>query len=250
MDATEELATEGIDRNSFVPFYHQLKVILGDRIRRGHFRPDDPLPSEHELSKSYGVSRATVRKALAELASEGLVYTVKGKGSFVAKPKLEQSLFRFYSLGRDLRSQGQQLGSRILKQRRTTLGEENASRLRRMVGEPAVEITRIRLLDGVPLAIEHSLVVGDGIYTLLEADLKEASIYDVMEQATGRVVVKAEEFLEPVILDEYEAMLLKCDRGRPAFHIERLSYLEEERPFERRTSLIRGDRFRFYTELR
>src|SRR5690554_3165280 len=112
---------ESIDRESFVPYYHQIKVIIGDRIRRGDLRPDDPLPSEHDLARAFNISRATVRKALADLAAEGLTYSVQGKGNFVAKPKLEQSLFRFYSLGRDLPVRGLALESQILTQREISL---------------------------------------------------------------------------------------------------------------------------------
>lgn len=239
-----------IDRESIIPYYHQLKVILAEQIRQGFLRPDDPLPSESELCKVYGVSRATVRRALAELANEGLLYSVRGKGSFVAKPKLEQSLFRFYALGRDLRSRGLALESRTLSQRATALPPEAATRLRQPPRAPAAQILRVRLLDGAPLALERSMVVGEAVGALLSADLSQASIYDIVEEALGGRVIKAEEYLEPAILDEFEAELLECSEGLPAFRIERLAYMEESRPFEWRISVIRGDRFRFYTELR
>jgi len=239
-----------IDKESFVPYYHQLKEILSDQIRQGVYQPDELLPSENQLCETYGVSRATVRKALGELALEGLVYTVKGKGTFVAKPKLEQSLFRFYALGRDLRSRGLDLTSRILKQSVVRLSKEVAQRLKVPEGERAAEVRRVRLVDGAPLAVETSYVVGEAVDELVRADLGVASIYDVVERATGKVVAGAEEYLEPVIVDAYEAELLHCDAGMPAFHIERLAYFDEERPFELRTSLIRGDRFRFFVRLR
>ena len=239
-----------IDRESFVPYYHQLKVILGDQIRQGALRPDDPLPSEHQLAKEYGVSRATVRKALLELQREGLIHTRKGKGTFVAKPKLEQSLFRFYALGRDLKNRGLALTTRMLRQIETTLPKDIAERMRREAEEPCLLIQRLRLLDGVPLALEMSYIVGDARAALLAADVAARSIYDVVEEATGRRVLKAEEFLEPVVLDEFEARLLRAEVGQPAFHVERFTYMDEVRPFELRKSIVRGDRFRFYTELR
>src|SRR5690606_17057727 len=105
----------------------------------------------------------TVRKALSELSNEGLVYTVKGKGTFVAKPKLEQSLFSFYALGRDLKNRGLDLASRTLKQARVTLPREIAARLKVKAGDPAAEIRRVRMLDNAPLAIETSYVIGDSV---------------------------------------------------------------------------------------
>ena len=244
------MSLPGIDKESFVPYYYQLKSILSEQIRQGAYQPDELLPSENQLCEMYGVSRATVRKAFAELANEGLVYTVKGKGTFVAKPKLEQSLFRFYALGRDLRSRGLNLVSRMLKQSETALSKEIAQRLKVNPGERAAEIRRVRLVDGAPLALETSYVVGEAVSALATADLEGASIYDVVERATGKVVTGAEEYLEPVIVDGYEAELLECEEGQAAFHIERLAFLDDDRPFEYRTSLIRGDRFRFFVRLR
>ncbi len=239
-----------IDPQSFVPYYHQLKVILGDQIRQGTLRPDDPLPSEHQLAGAYGVSRATVRKALSELQQEGLIYSLKGKGSFVAKPKLEQSLFRFYALGRDLKSKGLALSSRTVQQAEVDLPDDIRVRLRREAGARGVLVERVRLLDQIPLALELSYVCGEGARSLLEADLTAESIYDVVETATGLSVIKAEEYLEPVVLDSFEAEVLEAKVGQPAFHIERLTYNDEIRPFEWRRSIVRGDRFRFFTELR
>lgn len=239
-----------IDRGSFVPVYHQLKVILSDRIRQGALRPDDPLPSEHQLAAEFGVSRATVRKALLELQRDGLVHTRRGKGTFVAKPKLEQSLFRFYALGRDLKNRGLALTTKVLRRLEAPLPVDIAERLRRSPGEPSVFIERLRLVDGAPLALERSHIVGEARGPLLSADVASRSIYDIVEDACGQRILKAEEYLEPVVLDEFEARLLRSAAGRPAFHIERFTYLDEVRPFELRRSLVRGDRFRFYTELR
>lgn len=239
-----------IDRTSFVPFYHQLKMILREQIQSGAVGPGDALPSENELMRRYQVSRATVRRALGELVHEGVVQSVRGRGTFVARPKLEQSLFRFYSLGRDLSRRGFHLTSRVLTQASRRLPGDVARKLGAGAGEQGVEVTRVRLLDGEPLSLETSYVLERVCGALLAEDLTRRSIYDVIEQTCGHRVVRAEEYLEPIVLGPYEARRLETDEGRPAFYVERLTYGEGPAPLEIRRSVIRGDRYRFFVELR
>lgn len=76
-----------VQKDSVIPLYHQLKEILRTQIEERTFKPHQQIPSEHELQKTYGLSRATVRKAIDSLVREGLVYRLHGKGTFVAEPK-------------------------------------------------------------------------------------------------------------------------------------------------------------------
>src|SRR5690606_7983526 len=140
--------------------------------------------------------------------------------------------------------------SKILRKAEARIPKDVTARLGRQADERGVEVVRVQRLDGEPLALETSYVVGLGVGALLAADLAVESVYDVIERATGRPVIKAEEYLEPVVLDQFEAELLQTRPGTPAFHIERLTFNDEVRPFELRKSIVRGDRFRFFTELR
>lgn len=75
-----------IDKQSVIPIYYQLFKYFEKRIRSGDYKPGDALPTEIEIAERFGISRMTVRRAIAELANLGMVYTQKGKGTFVAKP--------------------------------------------------------------------------------------------------------------------------------------------------------------------
>ena len=83
---------EAIDRRSAAPMYDQLRRLIVDGIARDGLQPGDPLPGEHRLCEQYGISRTVVRQALAQLEHEGLVERVKGKGTFVARPRTSESL--------------------------------------------------------------------------------------------------------------------------------------------------------------
>ena len=77
-----------IERGSPLPLYHQLKQVLLERITRGEFRPGVPLPGDHELVHSYRLSRTTVRQALRKLELTGVITRQRGRGTFLAGPKL------------------------------------------------------------------------------------------------------------------------------------------------------------------
>src|SRR3954464_3833209 len=101
-----------IDPKSSVPKYFQLREILLDLIER-ELSPDDLVPSERELAAAHGLSRMTVRQTLDHLVSEGRLYRVHGKGTFVARPKIDVPL-TLTSFTRDMRSRGMLPGSREL----------------------------------------------------------------------------------------------------------------------------------------
>jgi GntR family transcriptional regulator len=84
---------------------------------------------------------------------------------------------------------------------------------------------------------------------LLEEDIESVPIYDILEDKYNLKILKVRETLEPVILKREEARILESKVGDPAFLIERVTYLIDDKPIEVRKSIIRGDRFKFTTEL-
>ncbi|TKJ44633.1 hypothetical protein CEE35_07290 [Candidatus Aerophobetes bacterium Ae_b3b] len=85
---------EGIDKISPVPYYYQLEQLLRERVENGEWKPGDILPSEAELCSTFRVSRTVVRQALNKLCQDGIVYKEKGRGTFVAKPKLQEKFIQ------------------------------------------------------------------------------------------------------------------------------------------------------------
>ena len=77
-------ARETVDPQSATPVYVQVANILRARIESGQLVPDRPVPSESQLQQEFGVARGTARKAIAMLREQGLVVTVKGRGSYVS----------------------------------------------------------------------------------------------------------------------------------------------------------------------
>jgi GntR family transcriptional regulator len=238
-----------LDKNSPIPLYYQLKEILLEKIRNGEIGKEGTLPSEETLCKEYSVSRGTVRKAIAELEKEGYVVSEQGKGVFLVKPKFEQSLLRFYSIGREMQSRDEDFHTRVISKEisKPTRGIQEALGVRE--DEDLNKIVRVRYLDNEPVIIENIFIPIRVCPDLLEEDLESVPLYDILENKYNLKILKVKETLEPVVLRKEEAKLLECKVGLPAFLVERVTYLIDGSLVELRKSVIRGDRFKFTTEL-
>src|SRR5215475_4846403 len=139
-----------IYRNSPVPRYHQLKEILREKIRAGEWKPGDLIPSERELSETYGISRMTTRQAITDLVNEGVFYREQGKGTFVTRNKITQQLMSLTGFTEDIRARGQNPSTRVLSARLGHADEIVAERLRVAPGQAIVLLQRLRLADGEP----------------------------------------------------------------------------------------------------
>lgn len=104
-----------IEKVNPMPLYLQLKNQIKKEIRTGLLKAGDKLPSEAQLQKEYGMSRVTVRNAMEELAAEGYIIKVQGKGSFVANSDMLRLPIGVTSFSEDARMQGVSLTSTILK---------------------------------------------------------------------------------------------------------------------------------------
>ena len=235
-----------IIKDSGLPYYLQIYNELRRRILSQVYLPGDPIPSENELVSEFGVTRATIRNAVKKLQNEGLIVTEKGKGSYVYVPKIEQSLFKFYSFGRDYSEFDK--SSILLEVNITDLEIQKILNL--SLEDGIKQIVRIRKLDKVPVIIETSFIPASLAPDIENFDLENLSIYDLLEQKYGLCILKAKEFLDTCIPDDYHRRLLEIDNETPVFVTERITYDTNERPIEYRKSIIRSDKFRFSVELK
>lgn len=232
-------------KNSGLPFYLQIYNELRNRINSKVYLPNQPIPSENELVAEFGVTRATVRNAVKKLQDEGLVVTEKGKGSYVNTPKIEQSLFKFYSFGREHAD-----NSTILLDIKniSDMGIQKVLNLKET--DSIKQITRIRQLDNIPVTIETSYIPASSVPEIEQFDLEHLSIYDLLEKHYGFRILRAKEFLDTIVTDSYYSKLLEIDKGKPVFVTERITFDITDKPIEYRKSLIRSDKFRFSVELK
>jgi GntR family transcriptional regulator len=223
----------------------QIEEWLAEAIAAGQLLPGDRMPTEHDLAGWLGVSRMTLRHALATLARRGLVIRSVGRngGTFVAESKLEQDRTTLAGFSEQLRRHGMVAGARVLSAVQRTVGPAAAAALRLADGEPVAEIRRVRLGNGRPIAVEHSVFPAALCPGLLQCRL-DGSLYDLLDEKYQLRPYRARESLEPVTAGVREAEALDVREGAPLMLVERIAYARDGRPVEYAHDLFRGDRTR------
>jgi GntR family transcriptional regulator len=229
---------------SSVPAYAQIEDQLAARIASGELAGGERLPPERELAESLGVSRMTVRQALSSLAGRGLVERGVGRGTFVARVKLDHDLRRVAGFSELMQRQGVEPGAKLLSAELADTPRDVASALGIEPGSPAYRIQRLRYGAGVPLALEDTWIPAAPFPGLLDLGLT-GSLYDVMRDLYERGPVRAVERLEPVLARAHEAKALDVPEGSPLMLVERTAYAADGTAVEFAHDRHRGDRARF-----
>jgi GntR family transcriptional regulator len=235
-----------IDHQSPVPKYFQLREILLDLVDT-ELENDQAIPSERELSSRFGLSRMTVRQAVDHLVSEGRLYRVQGKGTFVARPKIEMPL-RLASFTQDMRARGLEPGSRDLDRRTDSASAHLARMLQITAGEPVHVIERLRTADGIPMAVERSHIPESVAPGLADESLAGRSLYDVLASTYGVLLDRGDQTIEAGIADPTDAGLLDLPPGSAVLLLQRRSFAGD-RPVEFAVSTYRADRYQLHVAL-
>jgi GntR family transcriptional regulator len=239
-----------INRDTYIPLYIQVIDSLTDYIECNKFKPGYQLPGEAELCRSFDVSRTVIRQALKELEYKGLIYRTKGRGTFIAEPKIHESLVQnltgFYQ---DMEAKGHRPHSKVLKQEKIPATKKVADKLELQDGTAVVQIDRLRFLGQEPIVLVTSYLPYDLAPELVEVDLSNQSLYVYLENAHGFQISHGKRYLEAVPANQLEAELLKVDVGSPLILLDSISYLSDGTPLEYFHALHRGDRSRFEVEL-
>ena len=204
--------------------------------------PGAPLPSERLLAEHYGLARMTVRTEVDRLVTEGLVYRLHGRGTFVAEPRVAQAVL-FSSFSEDMRARGMRPGSRLRAQELIEAGPLLAGALALPPGALVVEIERVRTADGEPLALERVRLPLERFPGIDGADLADGSLFDLLGDRYGVELAGADQRVVAVAIDADDAALLGVEAGAPGLRFHTLARDREGTPAYQATSLFRGDRY-------
>ncbi|MBB4704039.1 GntR family transcriptional regulator [Sphaerisporangium siamense] len=239
-----------LDPSSGVPLYMQVERSLRRRIDAGEWRAGEKLPTEGELGKVYGVSRVTVRQALARLVDRGALVREQGRGTFVRDTSLTAGARGVTSFSAELRGLGHTSGARVLEQVVVTAAESDLPP--EMGVEPRDPLLRLRRLrtDGSrPVGVQTALLPIGRFPGLADVDFTDRSLYETLRENFGVIPREAiETFTVGGVLGE-DAPTLGVAPGAHAFYVERLTF-DAAGPFEYVRSVMRGDRYRVRLALR
>lgn len=213
------------------PIHQRLSDLFRERISSGDWKEGKPLPSEAELCAQNGVSRGTVRQALASLRSEGLITGGRGKPPVVAHPVPSQSFATFMSFTEWAHSLGREPGQRTLEIARRPAGEDLAGKMLLQPGDPVIQVLRLRSLDGNPTMVERSNFVADVGNALFDFDTDSGSIFGYLT-SRGVDLSRGKHVIDAVGADEMDASLLGVAAGSPLLREHRLTYAADGRILE------------------
>jgi len=232
------------DPDAAVPLYLQLVERIAAAIDAGHLQEGQVLPPERQLSEALQVSRITLRKAIEVLTSRNLIVSRQGSGNFVSKQVL-QPLTKLSGFSEDMRTRGWSPGERLLSRSVQGPDVDEATALRLAPGETVVRLVRLRLADGIPLALERAslparflpnpAMIGPSLYATL-------AVHDLLP-------VRAVQHLRAAAASAADAKHLGIEPGSPVLHTVRHSFLSDGWPIEFTRSVYRGDKYDFVTEM-
>lgn len=230
------------------PLHDQVREAIEAQILSGAIPAGARLQSERDLAGRLGVSRVTVRRALDALEREGLVRATPGSGRYVRGSALAESpneLLSFTELGA---RRGLIASSRVLRTSVRPATLEEAERAGIAPGAELFELERLRMLDGVAVALDHTRVPLVIAPSLRDVDFRTTSLYEVLAGADA-AVARADYTTEARAATPGQARQLGLAPGAPLLLARTTSYDDGGRIVELGETYYRGDRYRFHATL-
>ena len=221
--------------------------LIADQIASGALRPGDRLQGERGLSATFGVGRATVRRALAELERDGSVESVHGQGNFVSGGPLRESN-ALVALSELAAERGLRMTSDVQVAETVAATLEQAEVFAVAPGAPLFHLERVRLLDGLELALADTLIPVSVAPVIGDVDFSTASLYAELA-ARGALPVRAEFTVWADQADERTAALLHMTMGDPVLLTVTRASDARHRVVEASRVIYRADRYRLETVL-
>jgi GntR family transcriptional regulator len=240
-----------IDRESAVPYYHQVKLEVKNQVARGRLKPGDMLPSEVSLSEELGISRLVVHRAFRELVSEGLLVRQRAKGTFVAAPvRRSHSVVGPLLSITEMSRSGANPESRVFKQEVIPAPPSIGADLRLPEGAAVVHIYALRSMEGLPLAVEDLYFPADRFPDLATVDLNNRSVYALLEQRYDAHPEEALDIVSAGAATRDEARLLGINKGTPVMRLHRTSSDRRGLPVESSKVAFHAERYQFSARVR
>jgi GntR family transcriptional regulator len=228
------------DNDDGRPLSAQVREHLVERIRTGAWKPGQLIPNEFEIAGEFRVSQGTARKAISELAAEGLVVRRQGRGTFVVERTPANVQFRFFNIfddaGAAVLPDSRDVESGVAEAsdpERAALGLEEEAQV--------IRISRTRTRDGVPF-IRETIVLPQALFPeLLDRPEVTNTLYDLFQKEYGILVMRTDDRLSAIVADTDTAAALAMPPGAPLLRIDRVAFALDDTPVEWRVSLCHLD---------
>lgn len=240
-----------VDLSNPIPKYIQISAWLKELIQTGRYKKGEKLPSEIELSKTCDVNRNTLRQAIAELVSAGILRKEKGMGTFVSSSiplALKHKLKSISSFRDDLREIGINDDTKVLKKSIEDAENHIAKTLLLGANHKVIVIRRLRAGNDVPFIYEESYLPGDMFRQIMDMDLT-GSMYKLLSERFNIVLARCEQTIRAINLKGKIARILKIPENSAGIFMESVTFDQNSIPVEVLYSYYRGDKYIFEIEL-
>jgi GntR family transcriptional regulator len=210
-------------RSGGIALHWQCGEALRTLIHELHYPPAVPLPAENELARALGVSRPTLRQAMKQLASEGVVHSQKGVGAFALRSGVTRPL-GLSSLYQDLVASGRRPSTKVLVLETVPATPPITGELRITPGTPLLHLARIRYADGVPLIATYSYLALPPGVTLNREQLENDGLYNLMHRVAGIELVGGTQSVSARRATPDECEHLDLEPGSPVMLAHRVAF--------------------------
>jgi DNA-binding GntR family transcriptional regulator len=244
---------------SKIPLYSQIEFFLRNKILSGQYKSGTKLPTKEELAIQFGVSKITVTNALSSLQREGLITSIRGKGTFVTKgvSSLKESII--LTSMEDILRGAARYDVKSFKVKTVKMGEKHVPNdIQAFFGLGSDDnvqwIRRIRLLKRVPVwYLENFIPVKISQrfnLHLTEKILREMPLLEIIKMNTGLEISRGELFLEAVPAESDIAEVLQCQIFNPLIHMRVYFWFSTGEPIEAANAFLRGEYFQYKIDIR
>ncbi len=233
-----------------IPYYYQLKQYIIHEIESGNWKPNQMFPYENELCSRFDVSRTVVRQALQELKNDGYTITRKGKGTFVAEPKVNENILQnivgFHEVWKSL---GYKVNNVVLQLEKISAPEKVEKALKLNDSEEVIILRRLVKLDSIPYSIMTNFIPFDLEPKLLDEDYKRRSLTSIMGKKYGIEWPYGKSAIEIIYANDEESEILKIKKGTPLFLLEGTSFSGQHKPLVYFKTIFIGERSRIQVDM-
>ncbi|QBY04546.1 GntR family transcriptional regulator [Thalassotalea sp. HSM 43] len=229
------------------PLYHQVYLFLKEKIHLGEIPFGEKMPTEHQLSEAFSVSRITAKRAMDELAEEGYISRRRGKGSHVIyKHRAEQLKAPLSGLLENLKTLGQETEVRSITFQKAVPPLDIQERFGIGPDEELIQSVRVRMSDGQPFGyyVSWTRDIGE-LYS--EQSLYNSSRMEIFRKA-GIQLDKVQQSVTATLSNMDTALVLEIPTGRPLLLLDRSMYDADGKLFDHLYAIYRPDKYQFDME--
>jgi GntR family transcriptional regulator len=240
----QALRTIRLEKNSPIPVYAQIAQGLSAILRSGRLPAGAALPPERILCEAYAVSRMTLRQAMGLLEREGLIESQRGRGTFVAPPRLQKQHREFRSFTEEIRQRGGKPETKLLSHTVAPPSSEAMEFFKLTKKQEVYLVKRLRLDRGTPLAIEEVEIAQSLTPQLQRFDLGKNSLYQILEEQYGLQPASSVEEIWAEIASKEQRTLLRLPKNTAVLTIARKVFADHGQAIEFTKSVYRADLYR------